>query len=164
MNIIERPLAFGGEKINNPELVVVHAMAEYIKDPEPLFAPNFLEKYRLSVHALIVPNGDVMICRQDNQRGSHARGFNTDSLGVEFLVPGAHRYGSFVKAMETDWVTPDQWDAGLELVQLWCNKHNINPLDADTKKGVKRHSDISPGRKVDPGGGFKWNEFINAIT
>ena len=59
MNIIERPLSSGGIHENHPRLIVVHAMAEYIIDPEPIFAPNFLEKYKLSAHALITPNGDV---------------------------------------------------------------------------------------------------------
>lgn len=164
MNIIERPLQFGGDKLNHPKLIVVHAMAEYILDPEPIFAPNFLEKYRYSVHALIVPNGDVMICRAENQRASHARGFNTDSLGVEFLVPGPYKYGSFIKVIETDYITQDAWSSGVELVSGWAEKYDISVRSTDDRKGVKRHSDISPGRKVDPGTGFKWGKFLDSVT
>lgn len=164
MNIIERPLTSGGVRENYPQLVVVHAMAEYINDPEPIFAPNFLEKYKLSAHALIVPNGDVMICRRDDQRASHARGFNTDSLGIEFLVPGSHVYGTFIDAMKTDYATPEAWAAGVEFVSDWCEKWDIDPRDTHEKKGVKRHSDISPGRKLDPGAGFKWELFLDSVT
>ena len=154
MNIIERPLK-GGNKFNNPELIVVHAMGEYINDGKPIFAPDFLEIYGLSAHALICPNGDVMICRDERSGAYHAKGFNTNSLGVEFLVSGAHDYSSFLKAMKTDYITHAQWVAGIELVKSWKAKYNI--------KEIKRHSDISPGRKVDPGAGFKWQEFIDII-
>ncbi len=162
MNIIERPLK-AGNQFNNPKLIVIHAMAEYIIDPSPIFAPDFLEKYGLSAHALIVPNGDVMICRGDQTGAYHARGFNTDSLGVEFLVPGAHDYGTFINTMKTDWATREQLSAGIELVSGWCKKYGIDPYDEDDKKGVKRHSDISPGRKLDPGTGFNFNNFLSGI-
>ncbi len=154
MRIIERPLR-AGNQFNNPKLIVVHAMGEYIKDPDPIFAPDFLEKCGYSAHALIVPNGDVMICRNEQSGAYHARGFNTDSLGVEFLVSGVHDYGSFLDAIKTDWVTHEQWAAGIELVRSWKAKYKI--------EDVKRHSDISPGRKVDPGSGFEWNEFKQKI-
>ena len=163
MNIVERPLA-AGNQFNNPELIIVHAMAEYINDPYPIFAPDFLEKYGLSAHALIVPNGDAMICRNDQSGAYHARSFNTNSLGVEFLVPGDHNYGSFIEAMKTDYVTQEAWRTGVELVSGWCKKWDIDPRDADKKKGVKRHSDISPGRKVDPGSGFDFSKFLTQIS
>ena len=150
MKIIERPLK-SGSKTNKPDLIVVHAMAEYINDPDPIFAPNFLEKYGLSAHALIVPNGDVMMCREENQGAYHAKGHNTNSLGVEFLVDGDHNYASFIEKIKTDWVTPEQWQAGIELMQHWKSRYNI--------KEIVRHSDISPGRKVDPGAGFDWLKF-----
>ncbi len=163
MRIIERPLA-AGSRANDPKLVVIHAMGEYLKDPDPIFAPDFLEKLGLSAHALIVPNGDVMICRSEQTGAYHARGFNTDSLGVEFLVKGLHGYSSFLDTIKTRWVTPMQWEAGIELVKSWCNKYEIDPDDAGERTGVKRHSDISPGRKVDPGKGFDWVEFKRQLA
>lgn len=150
MNIIERPLK-AGSKRNNPKMIVIHAMAEYLKDPGLVFAPDFLEKYGLSAHALIVPNGDVMICRNTDQGAYHARGYNTDSLGVEFLVEGVHDYGSFIEAIKKKWVTNEQWNAGIELINHWKSIYNITQME--------RHSDLSPGRKVDPGAGFNWEGF-----
>ena len=156
MNIIERPLPDGSDSHNDPELIVVHSMGEYINNNGELyFAPDWLEYLGLSAHALIVPNGDVMICRPDEKGAYHARGYNKDSLGVEFLVPGEHNYSTFIETIKTDWVTTDQYEAGAELIRHWVNKHNISQ--------IKRHSDISPGRKVDPGAGFRWPEFINTI-
>jgi len=155
MNVIERPLP-KGNKYNNPKMIVVHAMAEYLHTKEGLvFAPDFLEKIGLSAHALIIPNGDVMICRPDNKGAYHARGFNTDSLGVEFLVRGVHDYGSYISEIKKDYVTDAQYEAGSELVRQWVNDHSI--------KTIARHSDISPERKVDPGAGFHWDEFLEMI-
>lgn len=128
-------------------------MGEYILDPDPIFAPDFLEKLSYSAHALIVSNGDVMICRDEAEGAIHARGFNTNSLGVEFLVQGDHNYASFLEAIKTDWVTPAQWKSGIELIQEWKSRHNI--------REIVRHSDISPGRKVDPGAGFDWIKFVS---
>jgi N-acetyl-anhydromuramyl-L-alanine amidase AmpD len=156
MNIIERPLK-GGNQFNKPKRIVVHAMGEYIKDPDPIFAPDFLEKYGLSAHALIVPNGDVMMCRDEQAGAYHAKGYNTDSLGVEFLVSGVHDYGSFLDTIKTDYITSEQWIAGIWLVSQWASKWGIE------RDMINRHSDISPGRKVDPGAGFKWQEFLKQV-
>lgn len=164
MNIIERPLK-AGSKTNNPELIIVHSMGEYINlKSGPKFAPNFLEDVGFSAHALIIPNSDVMICRQPNQGAYHAKGFNTDSLGVEVLVPGGYVYGTFLEKIKTDWCSFGQYQALAELVSSWCHEFNIDPFDKREKHGVKRHSDVSPERKVDPGEGFKWEEFKELLS
>jgi len=149
--IIHKPSVYGGGH-QTPKLVIVHSMAEYIRDGKKVYpAFEWLEYLRLSAHALITPEGDVIRMRQDDEIAWHARGFNTGSLGVEFLVPGTHDYGSFLKSIDTPWTTDNQVEAGLDLVRLWQSLHNI--------KEVKRHSDVSPGRKVDPGHGFPWEVF-----
>lgn len=150
-HIIERWLHDGAEN-NNPNMIVVHSMAEYILDPDPIFAPDFLEKLGYSAHALILPNCDVMICRRPEQGAYHARGFNTDSLGIEFLVEGAHTYGTFLDAIKQPWLAHGQYEAGLGLIRHWQSLYNIK------KDRIVRHSDISPGRKLDPGKGFPWKK------
>jgi N-acetyl-anhydromuramyl-L-alanine amidase AmpD len=155
MNMIERPLHAGSQS-NNPNLIVIHAMAEYIKDPEPIFAPDFLENYGLSAHALIQPDGDILICRSSRTGAYHARGYNRNSIGIEYLVEGEHDYGSFVETIKTDYITPAQWNAGIELAVYYRDMFGI--------ENIKRHSDLSPGRKVDPGSGFDWKRFTTAIN
>jgi len=142
---------------NKPTRIVVHAMGEYIKTGKDTYthAVAFLNDLKLSAHVLVAPNGDIYRCRYDDERASHAKGFNTDSLGIEFLVKGNHDYGTFLETIKTDYITHEQLDAGLEVVKEWLQLHNI--------KTIERHSDISPGRKVDPGEGFDWKEFVRKI-
>lgn len=155
MAIIQHSLPHGSNN-NYPTLIVVHSMAEYLLDPEPIHAAEFLEAYGLSVHALVSPNGDIFLCRDDDEGAYHARGHNTNSLGIEILVEGQHDYQSFIDTIrQPDWCPDVQFDATVEAVRRWIQGHNISRL--------VRHSDISPGRKVDPGAGFDWDKFIEEV-
>lgn len=145
-------LEHGGTVINNPDTVVVHAMGEYIGRDHAVL---FLNKLKLSAHALIAPDGSVYRCRRDDQRAWHARGHNTNSLGIEFLVPGEHDYSSFLSAIKNPYLTDAQRQAGLDQVREWLM---LRPI-----KTITRHSDISPGRKVDPGDGFPWVDFLHDL-
>ena len=150
------PLSSGREK-QYPQRIVVHCMAEYIDtDGRDYSAVEFLDKIGLSVHALITPSGVVIRCRDDGQGAWHARGYNTNSLGVEIMVPGLHTYESFLTAIKTRYYTPRQYEALKELCISWANTHDIVHID--------RHSDISPNRKHDPGDGFPWTSFVDEIN
>jgi len=145
-----------GNRYNDPKLIVVHAMGEFIKDPEPIHAFNFLQSYGLSAHVLVASDGIVYICRDPDQGAYHARNFNTNSLGIEFLVQGEHDYASFINAIaKPGWTTSRQWNSGVEVVRGWMKDYGITE--------VVRHCDISPGRKVDPGTGFDWDYFLERI-
>lgn len=130
-------------------------MGEYLLDPDPVHAQAFLAKYKLSAHLLVAPDGDVYVCRDEDRRAWHARGFNTNSLGVEFLVEGEHNYGTFLEAIKQPYITTAQWESGVDAVRSWVDTYNITE--------VLRHSDVSPGRKLDPGEGFPWQDFLNRL-
>lgn len=149
---IHIPNPYGGNHINRPNMVVVHGMGEYILHKGKWYhAVEFLMKVRLSAHFLITPSGVGIRLRDDSERASHALGHNTDTLGVEFLVPGTFSaYQPFLDAMKTDWVTEQAYDKGVQLVKWWQGEHNIDR--------VRGHCDIDPERKEDPGVGFP-NQF-----
>jgi N-acetyl-anhydromuramyl-L-alanine amidase AmpD len=158
VNIIEYPLEYGSG-YNAPNRIVIHSMAEkIINGDEVHFAHKWLEYLGLSAHALIWPSGDIMICRNTDKGAYHARGFNKNSLGIEFLVEGEYDYASFIEAIKKPWPTKDQMREGIELVKHWQSLFGIG------RDHVNRHSDLSPGRKVDPGAGFKWGQFLASIS
>ena len=141
-----------------PAMIVVHAMGEYVMaDDGKSFdhAPEFLERMKLSAHALVAPDGTVFRCRNDDEGAYHARGFNTDSLGMEMLVAGRHDYGSFVKAISKPYLTDAQYAAAVAQCREWVSLHGITR--------IVRHSDLSPGRKLDPGSGFPWDKFLDDV-
>ena len=154
--IYEKPLK-KGNRHNKPKMIVVHCMGEFILDPEPEHASDFLAKLGLSAHVLVDAAGDTWRCRADYEGAYHARNFNTNSLGIEFLVEGEHNYGSFLEMIKTAYMTTAQWEAGVDVVREWVKLYEI-PEDK-----IVRHSDISPGRKVDPGEGFHWQDFLDRV-
>jgi len=153
--VLNKPLPKGAKK-QIPTRIVIHSMAEFIKlDSGTKHAYDFLKDIGLSAHALICPDGTVMLCREDTQGAWHAKGFNTNSLGVEFLVKGIHTYGSFKKTIKKPYLTIEQHIAGVELLRQWCSDHDIKSID--------RHSSLSPKRKVDPGKGLPFDLILRDV-
>lgn len=153
--MIESYIPYGGGH-QTPDTIVIHAMGEYIKDgATPQHAVAFLNELKLSAHYLVAPSGDVYHCRSDDEIAYHARGHNTNSIGIEFLVQGDHDYRSFIDTIKSPYLTNLQFESGVDLVKQCMNDHPI--------KTITRHSDISPGRKVDPGNGFPWDYFLKQL-
>jgi len=149
-------LHYGLPLIQEPDTLVIHAIGQRIKIREPAVASiPFLNESRLSAHLVIAVNGDKFQCREFNKIAWHAKGFNKNSIGIETEVEGDHDYGSFGKAIKTDWVNEAQYESLLEASKEILTLYPI--------KKVARHSDLDPSRKVDPGDGFPWQRFLHDI-
>jgi N-acetyl-anhydromuramyl-L-alanine amidase AmpD len=155
VRVIEAPSDHGPDTLT-PQGIVVHAMGEFIKTDPPQHAVKYLESAGLSAHVLTCPNGDLIHCREDWFGAWHAKGFNDKYLGIEIFVPGEHDYGSFLKAIKTDWCPDAAFWSSVRQCLEWKRIHGPLP--------IFRHSDIDPSRKYDPGSGFQWDAFVDAYT
>ena len=81
----------------------------------------------------------------------------TGSVGIEVLVPGTHNYGTFKEAIKDDWVSDKQLNALVDLSRGIIDRWLI------TESRINRHSDLDSPRKVDPGSGFPWDEFLSRL-
>lgn len=164
MNVIKRYTGIGGG-VQVPNKLIIHAMGEYIRVNQSFenkgqtieagvyTAHEWLTILGLSCHFLIHPNGDVTKQRSTKEMCWHAKGYNTNSVGIEVLVEGEWDYASFIDRIKEDWVKEEQYDTLIELSEDIIEFFEIN------KNSVVRHSDLSPDRKEDPGSGFKWDWF-----
>lgn len=150
MHIANIESHFGGGT-QAPQKIVIHAMGEYIDNgTQDYHAKEWLDKLGLSAHYLVCPSGVIIQTRQINEMAWHAKGHNTNSVGIEFLVSGLHTYGTFLEAIKKKYLTKDQLEAGIELCQS---------LKTKGLSELTRHDALDPGRKFDPGRGFPWEDF-----
>jgi len=143
-----------------PRRIIVHAMAYQIDfQGERVYAASFLDAIGLSAHALVAPDGTIIRCREDDEGAYHAEGFNTDSLGVEVLVPGVYEYSTFLQRIAEPWTAKPALEATADQVAEWCSKWGIGTEPDE----LDRHSDVDPERKSDPGRGFPWDDFVSRV-
>tara|TARA_Y100001958_G_C21177333_1_gene507872 strand:- start:117 stop:857 length:741 start_codon:yes stop_codon:yes gene_type:complete len=107
-------------------------------------------KSKVSSHYLIKSNGEIINLVPDLYEAWHAgvsswkhfKFLNKNSIGIEITNPGhQHGYKSFSKK---------QIFSLKKLLNILVKKYKIK------KKYILGHSDISPGRKKDPGEKFPW--------
>jgi len=155
MRVANIPLEKHGGK-QTPKGIVIHSIGEFIDtEGDDYFAPEFLRKIGLSAHYFITPTGVVIRSVDDDTIAWHAKGFNTDSIGIEFMVPGLHTYSTFIERIQRPYLSKTQYAAGVKLVKDLCTKYDI--------KYVKTHSELSPQRKHDPGAGFPLCKFMDEV-
>lgn len=155
--MINRPSPFGAAQ-QTPRRIILHAMAYQLDyEGRRMYAASFLERVRLSAHVLVAPDGTIIRCRDDLQGAWHAKGHNTDTLGMEILVPDAYNLTELKARTATPgWMSPAQFDAVVNQCRYWLRTHDI--------QRIERHSDVDPERRwFDPGKGFPWDEFLERV-
>ena len=110
-------------------------------------------KSKVSSHYFIKTNGEILTLVPDLYIAWHAgisnwknfKNLNKNSIGIEISNPGHDfKYNKFTKK---------QINSILKLSKFLTKKYKIKP------QFILGHSDISPGRKKDPGEKFPW-EFL----
>ena len=135
-----------GRKINT---LVIHASAQRTSDA---LVAKLVER-ELSSHYLVDEKGEVTRLVPEVCRAWHAgvgewngeKDLNSTSIGIE-MCNGLFGEEPF---------TEKQIDALMELCAHLIDKYDIAPTQ------VIGHSDLAPGRKIDPGSMFPWKKLAN---
>jgi N-acetyl-anhydromuramyl-L-alanine amidase AmpD len=156
VKVLKRYSGIGGG-IQMPNRLIIHSMSEWFEiDGKKMYADEFLKSVKLSAHFLLCPNGDFIKLRKTHEIAYHAKGHNTNTIGIEVLVEGVHTYETFLSRIKEDWVTPVQME---ELIGM--SKGIMDYYDISIEN-VLRHSDIDYPRKVDPGN-LDWEYFKSKL-
>lgn len=119
-------------------------------------SPEAKGRGRVSAHYVIDEDGTTYALVDERDRAWHAgvsywRGrtnLNDFSIGIELVNPGHdHGYRPFPRM---------QLDSLVELCKSICKR---NPIKMDH---ILAHSDVAPGRKIDPGEKFNWRHLARA--
>ncbi|HTT82482.1 MAG TPA: N-acetylmuramoyl-L-alanine amidase [Rhizomicrobium sp.] len=151
-----RPSPNFGERrgVERPDMIVLH----YTGMVSGIGAENWLcdSASGVSSHYLIHEDGRIVQMVRERDRAWHAgksfwkggADINSHSVGLEIVNPG-HQigYSDFPRR---------QIDAVIALCQGIIQRHGIRA------ERVLAHSDVSPGRKVDPGEKFPWRVLFDA--
>ncbi|MEP4197607.1 MAG: N-acetylmuramoyl-L-alanine amidase [Aliishimia sp.] len=127
-----------------PSLIVLHytAMASAQAAQDRLCDP----KAEVSAHYLIARSGEILSLVPEELRAWHAGAgewngqtdINSRSIGIELDNNGRAPFSAVLM------------DTLMGLLPKIMSRHGIGP------EGVIGHSDMAPGRKVDPGARFDW--------
>ena len=131
-----------------PDIIVIHytAMADWTRARDWLCNPDA----EVSAHYIISPQGEVTQLVEEDQRAWHAGAgswgdvtdVNSRSIGIELSNDGASPFSA-------------------PLMDALCNLlPNMMDRWAVPAERVIGHSDLAPGRKIDPGARFDWARLV----
>jgi N-acetylmuramoyl-L-alanine amidase len=140
--------------VSRPDMIILHYTG--MQTGEAAEAWLSAPESQVSSHYLVHEDGRVVQMVRESDRAWHAgksfwRGItdvNSHSIGIEIANPG-HEFGyrGFPRR---------QIAAVIELCEGIIARHPIPP------QRVLAHSDVAPGRKVDPGEKFPWRQLAGA--
>jgi N-acetylmuramoyl-L-alanine amidase len=137
-----------------PEIIILHYTGMETDDAAEAWLCDPVSE--VSSHYLVHENGRVTQMVRESDRAWHAgksswRGrtdINSLSIGIEIVNPGhAFGYRDFPAA---------QIEAVIALCRGIAERHGVYPHN------ILAHSDVAPGRKVDPGEKFPWKALAAA--
>ena len=160
--ILAIPSKFHKTRTKEVNLLVVHAMGEWIIDDNGVYhhCTDWLNFLKISVHTYCMPDGRIIRSVDTRRIAHHAKGFNTRSAGMEFLVEGGHNLASLeerMKDVDNPPYTKAQYESGGWWFKQRAKEHDV------TFDQIKTHAEIDPQRKKDPGPAFDWEAFKAAF-
>ena len=148
MRCIPRRIRASAERAARPSLILLH----YTGMPSAAKAIHWLAhpRSKVSCHYVIDDTGEITQMVPEGLRAWHAGAshwagetdINSASIGIEIQNPG-HEHGY-----------PDFPAEQMQAVATLCR--DIAQRRAIAPAGILAHSDVAPGRKIDPGEKFGW--------
>ena len=150
------------------DLIVVHSISlppgEYGGDSIESFFQNQLDKNKhpyfeeihemqVSSHILIKRNGEIVQFVPFHERAWHAGQSN---------YQGREHCNDFSIGIELEGTDSDDFE-DIQYQQLAQLVSTLQTAYPDTTDHITGHSEISPGRKKDPGSGFDWDRLKNNL-
>ncbi len=150
MDIIKKKSPNFNDRVGDakPDYIVLHYTGT--KDAQEACEAYMDSSVALSPHYMVDVDGTITQFVDEDKRAWHAgksswggcEDMNSASIGIE-IVNGGHAHG-------LPEYPADQIEALITLCKDVIARHDIPPLN------ILGHSDISTGRKVDPGENFPW--------
>jgi AmpD protein len=109
---------------------------------------------KVSSHILIKRNGEVIQFVPFNMRAWHAG--ESSYKGVDNC--NDYSIGIELEGSDNEIFDNAQYDSLCELTSLILKEYKLIG-----KKNIKGHSDIAPGRKLDPGTLFDWDRYLKNV-
>ena len=148
-----KPISAPSPNYNKRQKPIRHVVLHYtgMKSGEAALERLRDKEANVSSHYLVEEDGRLFQLVDEHHRAWHAgRGYwrgegdlNSASIGIEIVNPG-HEFG-FPDYPEAQILTV------IDLVRDILARHNLPP------ESVIGHSDLAPGRKIDPGEKFPWD-------
>lgn len=123
---------------------------------DPSVHPYFAEIYqiRVSAHCLIERNGRITQYVSFNDRAWHA--------GLSSFE-GREKCNDFSIGIELEGSNEQPFTAAQYRALAMLTKRIMAAYPNITRQRIVGHCDISPGRKIDPGQYFDWNNYLNLL-
>jgi AmpD protein len=153
----------------NISLIVIHC----ISLPPKKYGGNYVEKFflnklrtsdhkyfesikdlKVSSHLYVKRDGEIIQFVPFNKRAWHA------GKSIFRGVPDCNDYsiGIELEGSEDDFFSKEQYSS-----LIIATKAIIETYPSINKENIIGHSDISPGRKTDPGRFFEWNTYLESL-
>ena len=120
---------------------------------------DWLRAIGRSTHVFALPDGRGVREVDSWYKAWHAKGFNSRTVGIEFVLPGVWPYGKFIAAMDGEReaaYTTKQIAFGAD----WCRARSLEHGFPLTHETVRTHRQVDPERKHDPGVIFPLEAFL----
>ena len=171
-----RPVFFASTPNKRGAMLPSYLVIHYTGDNSPASTISWFKDPRAqaSAHLLIDRNGGITQFGKFTEVLWHAgastwkgiNGMNSHSIGIELTNLGrlSHETDDSVHVIYKNEPEPTYWQKYTD-VQIKV-LHEVADLlvKTYTLKEIVGHDDIAPGRKIDPGAAFPWDEFKNIDT